>query len=68
MANKPTPWVLPEPVTILVGNPCIDWYGYRESPTFSIGYGDGYGDVHIPAISPLSFKLLKYSQLIKDKG
>jgi len=38
-------------------------YGYGESPTFSIGYADGYGDVHIPA--PSSFKLLKYSQLIK---
>jgi len=46
-------------------------YEYGESPTFSIGYGDGYGDVHIPAIiyvsaiSPSSFKSLKYSQLIK---
>jgi len=42
-------------------------YGYEESPTFSIGYGDGYGDVHIPAIiltpaiSLSPFKLLKYS-------
>jgi len=46
-------------------------YGYGESPTSSIGYGDGYGNVHIPAIilvpaiSPSSFKLLKYSQLNK---
>jgi len=46
-------------------------YGYGESPIFSIGYGDGDGDEYIPAIilvpaiSPSSFKLLKYSQLIK---
>jgi len=46
-------------------------YGYGESPIFSIGYGDGDEDVHIPtiilvpAISPSSFKLLKYLQLIK---
>ena len=30
---------------------------------FSTGYGDE--DEYIPAISPSSFKLLKYSQLIK---
>ena len=54
-------------------NPALTGYGYwyGKSPTFSIGYEDGYGDVHIitiipvPAISPSSFKLLKYSQLIK---
>jgi len=53
-------------------------YEYGESPTFSIGYGDEYGDVYIrpvpvpipaiilvPAISPSPFKLLKYSQIIK---
>jgi len=54
-------------------------YEYGESPVFLIGYGDGDGDgdgdedgdVHIPAIihvlviSTSSFKLLKYSQLIK---
>jgi len=46
-------------------------YGYEESLILSIGYGDGDADVHIPAIifvpviSPSSFKLLKYSQLIK---
>ena len=40
-------------------------YGYRESLTFSIGYGNGYGDVHIPAmilvpvISLFPFKLLR---------
>jgi len=51
------------------GNPALT--GYGEFPTFSVGYGDGYGDVHIPAIIPIpaissfSFKLLKYSQLIK---
>jgi len=40
-------------------------YGYGESPIFSIGYGVGDGDEYIPAISLSSFKLLKYSQLIK---
>jgi len=48
-------------------------YGYGESPIFLIGYGDGDGDgdeyipviIRVPAISPSSFKLLKYSQLIK---
>jgi len=40
-------------------------YGYGESPIFSIGYGYGDGDEYIPAIFPSSFKLLKYSQLIK---
>jgi len=46
-------------------------YGYEKSPTFSIGYGDEYVDVHIPAIilvpviSPSPFKLLKYSRLIR---
>jgi len=44
-------------------------YGYEESPIFSIGYGDGDEYIPtiipVPAISPSSFKLLKYSQLIK---
>jgi len=50
-------------------------YGYGESPIFSIGYGDGDGDgdgdeyipaiILVPVIFPSSFKLLKYSQLIK---
>jgi len=46
-------------------------YGYGEFPIFSIGYGDEDGDEYIPAIIPVptitpsSFKLLKYSQLIK---
>jgi len=69
MTNKLVPVVLPEPVPVLTANPRIDWYGYgyEESPTFSIGYEDGHGDVHIPAIIPVStispfpFKLLKYS-------
>jgi len=40
-------------------------YEYRESLTFSIGYGDEYEDVHIPDIIPIPtislspFKLLK---------
>jgi len=25
MANKPAPWVLPEPVPVLTGNPHINW-------------------------------------------
>jgi len=66
-------WVLHEYVPILTGIPTLTVYGFRygESATFSIGYGDEYEDVHIPtiilvpAISPSSFKLLKYSQLIK---
>jgi len=59
MVNKPVP--------VLTGIPALTGYRYGEFPTFSIGYGDGYGDVHIPAIisvpaiSPSSFKLLKYS-------
>jgi len=56
-----------------MGNPALTGYGYgyRESPTFLIRYGDGYEDVyipaiiHVPVISLSSFKLLKYSQLIK---
>jgi len=64
MANKLVP------VGIARTRPCFDgkfphWLGMGmvmgESLTFSIGYGDGYGDVHIPAIilvpaiSPSSF-------------
>jgi len=42
-------------VPVLTGIPALTGYGYGygESPTFSIGYGDGYGDVHIPAILPV---------------
>jgi len=45
----------------------MNGYGYGESPTFSIGYGDVYILVIIlvPIISLSLFKLLKYSQLIK---
>jgi len=64
---------LPEPVPVLTGIPALTGYGYGygESPIFLIGYGDGDGDEYIPAIIPVpaiflsSFKLLKYSQLIK---
>jgi len=42
-------------------------YGYEESPIFGYGDGDEYipAIIPVPAIFPSSFKLLKYSQLIK---
>jgi len=45
--------------------------GMGNPRLFTTGYEDSYGDIHIlaiilvPAISLSSFKLLKYSQLIK---
>ena len=61
MANKPVP--------VLTGNPRIDWVWVWvwRIPTFSVGYGDVHipAIILVPAISPFSFKLLKYSQLIK---
>ena len=72
--------VLQEPVLVLTKNPILTGYiyGYKygKFSTFSIGYGDGYLDVHIcpvsilviifvPTISSSLLKLLKYSQLNK---
>jgi len=67
---------LSKPVPVLTKNPPLigHVYGYRKSPTFSIEYGDIhihlvpvpiFAKILIPAISPSSFKLLKYSQLSK---
>jgi len=66
-------WVLSEPVPVLTENPRIDcvWVWVWGIPDFFIGYEDVDGDEYIPAIIPVpaifpsSFKLLKYSQLIK---
>jgi len=53
----------------LTGIPAFTGYGYGESSIFSIGDEDGDGDgdeyipaiIPVPAISPSSFKSLKYS-------
>jgi len=72
MANKLAPWVLPEPVLVLRGNPRIDWvWVWGISNFFNWVWGWVWGctysrhntrPCHI-SISP--FKLLKYLQLIK---
>ena len=52
MTNKLTSVGIALTRSFLMGNPTLTryGYGYRESPTFLIGYGNRYGDVHIPAI------------------
>jgi len=55
MANKPVPMDIVRIRPCFDGNPRIDWVWVWvwEIPTFSIGYGNGYENVHIPAILPV---------------
>jgi len=65
MTNKPVSVGIVWTVPILTGNPRIDWVWVWGIPDFFNWVWGWLWDVHIPAISPSLFKLLKYSQLIK---